>query len=79
MAGVMKSSSKMYVILHSILFLLRYKKLKRNNGLSEGILKTLKNFVCSLFFMSWLTGGMKTALCTLNTMESFLDCKIIVI
>lgn len=79
MAGVMKSSFKMYIILHSILFLVKYKKFKRDNRIRDGLKRTVKNIVCSLLFMSWLTGGMKTALCTFNAMEAFLDCIGIVI
>jgi len=36
-------------------------------------MRYVKDFLCSLAFMSWLVGGMKTALCTLNAIGSPLD------
>lgn len=75
MIKVMKSSFKMYALLHTILFFLKFRKFKQEKRLKNGIQRTIKNFIGSLLFMSWLTGGMKSSLCLLNSFGCFLNCN----
>ena len=42
-------------------------------------MKLGKDFISSLAFMSWMVGGMKTALCSLNAVGSPLDGTYFVI
>lgn len=65
----------MYTLMYCFLFLLKFKKIKRDKKIKITVLRTLKNFIGSLLFMSWLTGGMKSALCVLNKLGAPLDCK----
>lgn len=72
-ATVLKKSTKLYVVLYIAMFALQFKKMKREKKVGRNIMRYAKDFLCSLAFMSWLVGGMKTALCTLNAIGSPLD------
>ena len=63
----------MYVILYVAMFALQFNKIRRERKLKKALVKLGKDFLCSLAFMSWMVGGMKTALCSLNAINAPLD------
>ena len=72
-ATVLKQSSRLYLILYSMMFLLKAKKIKQEGKLKKSLISLGKDFLGSLAFMSWLVGGMKTGLCILNALHLPLD------
>lgn len=63
---VVKKSSKLYSMLYLAMFALQFRKIWREKRLKKSVFSWGKDFFFSLAFMSWLVGGMKTALCLLN-------------
>lgn len=55
------------------MFMAQFKRMKREKIIGKSILIWGKDYCFSLAFMSWLVGGMKTALCILNAIGSPLD------
>ena len=74
-ATVLKQSSRLYLILYTMMFLLKAKKIRREGKFKKCLVTMGKDFLGSLVFMSWLVGGMKAALCTLNALQLPLDSK----
>jgi hypothetical protein len=72
-ATVVKKSSKMYTVLYIAIFALQFNKIRNQKKIRRSLIKFSKDFLCSLAFMSWLVGGMKTSLCILNNIGSPLD------
>lgn len=72
-ASVLKKSTKLYVVLYLAMFAFQFKRIKREKKVGKSVGKYFKDFLGSLAFMSWLVGGMKTALCMLNAIGSPLD------
>lgn len=66
-------SSKLYALLYVAMFVVKFKKMRSERKLQKTIIAYAKDYLWSLVFMSWLVGGMKLALCTLNYFGSPLD------
>jgi|LakMenE01Jun11ns_1017448.scaffolds.fasta_scaffold9572122_1 hypothetical protein len=72
-ATVVKKSSKMYMVLYIAMFALQFNKIRNQKKIRKSLVKFSKDYICSLAFMSWLVGGMKTSLCILNNIGTPLD------
>lgn len=70
---VVAASSKLYALLYIAMFLMRFRKIRSQGKIQKTILLWSKDYLWSLAFMSWTVGGMKSALCLLNTLGSPLD------
>lgn len=70
---VVGKSCKLYALLYLAMFVVKFKKIRSERKLKKTIIAWTKDYLWSLVFMSWLVGGMKLALCTLNYFGSPLD------
>lgn len=77
--SVVRKSSKLYAALYLAMFVLQFKKIKREKRVGKSIVAWGKDYLFSLAFMSWMVGGMKTALCMLNAIGAPLDGKLLFI
>ena len=73
LATVCKIGVKYYVFFHIIPFLLRLRRCQKSEDYRRVILKTLKDYVKSIFFMGFLVTNSKGALCVNNRLGRELD------
>jgi hypothetical protein len=63
----------LYAVLYLALFVLQFRKIQREKKLGRSIPLWFKDYLLSLTFMSFMVGGIKTALCVLNACSGTLN------